>query len=229
MAQEHDFYLHFTLDEYLRGSSLPEKPQDFINEFHFEIKLLDYNGQDLGLAGKGMVSQLLFGLAVDNHFPLIHVMDASPSIYRMSSLLFEWEEDKEFYSKIEDYFTDIPLINSNICFLERLELLPQYRGLGIGKKVILNLAQRFYDACGLWVINAFPLQHQNINNPEWNEWQKLMRYSKLEADYEKSKYKLFHYYQQMGLQNPFDERYFIATPYQLLTHILKDKLSRKLH
>ncbi|MEX2335946.1 MAG: hypothetical protein WD555_01590 [Fulvivirga sp.] len=220
MAREHDFYIRFTLSEFLRDSALPEEPQDFINEFHFTINLFNESGEDVGLAGRGVMSQILFGLAVDNHFALSHVMDASQSILDMSEMLFEWEEDKEFYSKIEDYFTDIPLMNSNICYLENLEILPRYRGLGLGKKVIMNLAQRFYDSCGLWIIRAFPLQH-NLNEPDfanrkWNDWEKMMGYPNFEPDFEKSQYKLFHYYQQMGLKNPFDEEYFIATPYQLL-------------
>lgn len=218
MAREHDFYIRFTLNEFLRDSSLPEEPQDFVNEFHFEINLFNENGEDVGLAGRGMMSQILFGLAVDNHYPLSHVMDASQPILEMSKMLFEWEEDKEFYGKIEEYFTDIPLINSNICFLEKLELLPRYRGLGLGKKVVLNLAQRFYDSCGLWIIQAYPLQHFNRQKRTgWTDWEKLMGYPNFEPDLEKSKYKLFHYFQQMGLQNPFDEKYFIGTPYQLLS------------
>jgi hypothetical protein len=44
-----------------------------------------------------------------------------------------------------------------------------------------------------------------------------MDYDDLDKDFEKSQYKLFNYFQQMGFQNPFDRDYFIAEPYKFLS------------
>jgi hypothetical protein len=43
-----------------------------------------------------------------------------------------------------------------------------------------------------------------------------MNYNSFEKDFEKSQYKLFYYFQQLGFQNPFDMGYFIAQHFQVL-------------
>ena len=138
----------------------------------------------------------------------------------MSGVLFEFDEDKDFWDKIEDYFADAIPENYTICYLEYLEIAPNYRGKGIDKKIIKSMMERFYDSCGLWVAKAFPIQHSGVIQKtafeDLDEWDQQMDYDSFEKDFEKSQYKLFHYFQQLGFQNPFEMDYFIAVPSQVL-------------
>ena len=214
------FTIKYSFTDILREDPLGDDPNDFVNNIEFEVYLTDIHGKLSEVIAKGEISQILFGLAIDYGYPLYEVMDASESILDMSGVLFEFEEGKDFWDKIEDYFADAIPENYNICYLEYLEILPNYRGKGIGNKIIKSMIQRFYDSCGLWVAKGFPIQHSgNLEKKAFSdldEWDQKMDYNSFEKDLEKSQYKLFHYLQQLGFQNPFDMEYFIAQPFQII-------------
>jgi len=216
-----DFIIKYSFSSFLNDGPIGDDPTDFVNEIDFEVYLTDASEQLQEQVGKGKISQILFSLAMDSGFPLMDVMDATHSINQMSGVLFEWDEDKDFWSKIDDYFEFEPPLNYDICFLETLEVIEKYRGKGLGEKIINNLIERFYSSCGLWVLKAFPLQHdisiQNEKEADQNNWIKKMAYQNLESDFEKSQYQLFNYYIKRGFKNPFDMEYFIARPHDVIT------------
>lgn len=216
---EHNFTIKYCFNDILREDSLGDDPNDFVNKIEFGVYVTDIYGKSSELIAKGEISQILFGLAIDHGYPLFDVMDASESILDMSGVLFEFGEDKHFWDKIEDYLYPIP-DNYTICYLENLEIVPHYRGRRIGKRIIKSMMERFYDSCGLWVVKGFPIQHSGVIQKtafeDLDEWDKKMDYDSFEKDFEKSQYKLFHYFQQLGFQNPFDVDYFIAQPFQIL-------------
>lgn len=218
--EESYFTIKYIFNDILREEPLGEDPNDFVNKIEFEVYLTDIHGKLSEVIAKGQISQILFGLAIDHGYPIFEVMDASESILDMSGVLFEFGEDKHFWDKIEDYFVDEIPTNYTICYLEYLEILPNYRGKRIGKKIIKSMMERFYDSCGLWVVKGFPIQHSGVIQrtafENLDEWDQKMDYNSFEKDFEKSQYKLFHYFQQLGFQNPFDMNYFIAQPFQVL-------------
>jgi len=218
--EELNFIIKYSFSSFLNECSVGEDPMDFVNEIDFEVYLTNESGHLIEQIGKGKISQILFSLAMDSGFPLIDVMDATHSIYQMSGVLFEWDEEKDFWDKIDAYFEFEPPMSYDICFLETLEVIEKYRGKGLGEKIINNLIERFYSSCGLWVLKAFPLQHDNSIKSE-NEvaqinWNKKMAYQNMESDFEKSQYQLFNYYIKRGFKNPFDMEYFIARPHDII-------------
>lgn len=218
--EELDFIIKYSFTNYLKDCPAGEDPTDFVNEIDFEVYLTDESGHLEEQVGKGKISQILFSLAMDCGFPLIDVMDATYSINQMSGVLFEWDEDKDFWDKIEIYFDFNPLENYDIFFLETLEVIAKYRGKGLGEKILNNLIERFYSSCGLWVLKAFPMQHdisiKSNKEENCNDWNTKMEYSLMESDFEKAQYQLFNYYKKRGFQNPFDMEYFIARPYDII-------------
>jgi ribosomal protein S18 acetylase RimI-like enzyme len=218
--EKHNFTIKYSFSDVLREDSLGDDPNDFVNKIEFEVYETDIYGKLSEVIAKGQISQILFGLAIDYGFPLFEVMDASESILDMSGMLFEFDEDKDFWNKLDAYFVDAIPTNYTICYLEYLEIAPKYRGKGIGKKIIRNIIERFYDSCGLWVVKGFPIQHSGLIQKKdfenLDQWDQQMDYNSFEKDFEKSQYKLFHYLQQLGFQNPFDMEYFIAQPFQIL-------------
>jgi len=218
--EEQDFTIKYSFSDTLRAEPPGDDPNDFVNEIEFEVYVTDIYGKLSEIIAKGKISHILFALAMDYNYPLFSIMDASESILDMSGVLFEFDEDKDFWDKIDTYFEDDIPLNYNICYLEYFEIATNYRGKGIGKKIITNMMERFYHCCGLWVIKGFPIQHSGVIEKtafeNLDEWDQQMDYKNFEKDFEKSQYKLFHYFQQLGFQNPFDMAYFIAQPYQII-------------
>lgn len=219
--EELDFVIKYSFYSFLKDYQIGEDPAEFVNEIDFEVYLTNESGHLQEQIGKGKISHILFSLAMDLGFPLIDVMDATHSISQMSGVLFEWDEEKDFWDKIETFFEFDPPMNYDICFLETLEVIEKYRGKGLGEKIIHNLIERFYSSCGLWVLKAFPMQHDSANKREkeeedYNDWYQKMGYQKMELDFEKSQYLLFNYYKKRGFQNPFDMEYFVARPYDII-------------
>lgn len=218
--EELDFIIKYSFSNFIKDCPIGEDPTEFVNEIDFEVYLIDETGYLQEQVGKGKISQILFSLAMDCGFPLNDVMDATHSICQMSGVLFEWDKDKNFWDKIDTYFEYQPLENYDVFFLETLEVIAKYRGIGLGEKIINNLIERFYSSCGLWVLKAFPMQHdiaiKREKEENWSDWNRKMEYPKMELDFEKSQYQLFNYYKKRGFQNPFDMEYFIAQPFDLL-------------
>jgi len=218
--EELDFIIKYSFSDFLREEPLGEDPNDFINKIDFEVYVADIYGNLSDIIAKGKISQILFALAMDNNYPLYTVMDASDSILDMSEILFEFEEGKDFWDKIDTYFEDNIPLNYNICYLEYFEIAPNYRGKGIGKKIIKSMVERFYNSCGLWIVKGFPIQHSGLIEKtafeDLDDWDQQMNYNSFEKDFEKSQYKLFHYFQQLGFKNPFDMEYFIAQPFDII-------------
>lgn len=218
--EELDIIIKYSFSDFLKDYPLGEDPTEFVNEINIDVYLTDEFGNLQEQIGKGKISQILFSLAMDCGFPLNDVMDATHSICQMSGVLFEWDKDKDFWDKIDSYFDYLPLENYDICFLETLEVIEKYRGKGIGEKIIKSLVERFYSSCGLWVLKAFPMQHdigiKTEKEENWSDWNRKMEYPKMEIDFEKAQYQLFNYYKKKGFQNPFDMEYFIARPYDVI-------------
>lgn len=218
--EELDFIIKYSFSDFLKDCPVGEDPTEFVNEIDFEVYLTDETGHLQEQVGKGKISQILFSLAMDCGFPLNDVMDATHSINQMSGVLFEWDEDKDFWDKIDSYFDFNPLENYDVLFLETIEVIAKYRGKGLGTKIINNLIERFYSSCGLWVLKAFPMQHDigitSEKEENWSDWNRKMEYPQMEIDFEKAQYLLFNYYKKRGFQNPFNMEYFIARPFDII-------------
>lgn len=189
-----------------------EEPTDFVTEILLDIRQLNSQGNPANKIGQGKLSLLHFSLAMDKGYPLFDVMDASGPILEMAEQLFDITEGIDFWDKIEAYYDYEPPLHYDICFLERLEILPAYRKKGIGRLVISNMIEKLYASCGLVVVRAYPLQHESDNFLENPEWKENMEYPLMEKDYEKARYQLFDYYQKLGFVNPFAEDYFMIRP-----------------
>jgi len=51
----------------------------------------------------------------------------------------------------------------NILVIDRVEILPAYRGIGLGLATIWDILQRHSAACGIVALKAFPFQFRSGN------------------------------------------------------------------
>ena len=206
----------YSFTTFPQANPLLEEPTDYVTEIVMDIRELDAQGNPGHQIGQGQLSLLHFSLAMEKGYSFFGVIDASASILEMAEQLFNITEGFDCWEKIEACYDYEPLLQYDICFLERMEILPAYRKKGIGKLVISNLVERFYGCCGLVVVKASPLQHETENFLRNPEWQQSMEYSLMETDYEKARYQLFNYYQKLGFINPLAEEYFMIRPHDFI-------------
>lgn len=211
MFDEDIYRVDYTFSSFLNNDLMGEDSTDFVNEITLSIYRVNEGREINQLIGRGSVSLLLLNRAIDLGFPLFEVFDASDSIMEMAEVVFDMNQEGDFWSKLDEFFDYNLPTSYDTCFIEGIELLPDFRGKGIGKWVLKNIMERFYGSCGLVVVRAFPLQHAGGFESSL-DWKKQMKYELLEADMEQAQYKLFHYYQQLGFSNPFEKEYFIVRP-----------------
>lgn len=118
--------------------------------------------------------------------------------------IFQVEEETSRYLKLLDkecqfkskHFEDI---YDDILIITRIEILPEFRGLGISKFAIKDFIVNFNCGCGLVAGMAFPLQFEggresNMNKPEYAELSKSIK---------ESKNKLLKLYKEIGFNIDF--------------------------
>ena len=215
--QDVSIAITYSFTTFPQANPLGEEPSDYVTEVLLDIRQLNSYGNPVDKIGQGVLNLLHFSLAMDKGYPLFDVMDATGPIMEMAEKLFEVSEGIDCWDKIEEYYDYEPPLQYDVCFLERLEILPAYRKKGIGKLVIKNIIEKFYASCGLVVVKAYPLQHEDDNFLVNPEWQTNMKYQQMETDYEKARYQLYNYYQKLGFVNPFAEDYFMIRPHDFIT------------
>jgi GNAT superfamily N-acetyltransferase len=197
--------------KYTFNSATPDMVENrYINEYDIEIvgnSLEDGNGDvKTFVVGKAKVLLFLLGLADHNGFPYYEIFDTYSTTLEIGSLLYDWET-QEFKAEIEEFCSDA--YNSNVLFIDRIEILPAFRNKGIGKKIIKDILCRFYECFGVMVIKAFPLQFE-IKSSEKEDiaWYTKMEFDGLEKDKKNATENLVRFYKSLGFDQLYQNEYF---------------------
>lgn len=158
---------------YLEGSR-------YITAILGDIIQEDENGENIAIAGRISLQLVLVSLAINNQYDLYEIFDHDAPLFEIGQEIFDFEYE-EIKEKIQDYYNE-EFVNRDICVIERVELLPSYRGNNLGKKVLKDIYNRFGSACGLFVLKSFPLQFEmkRTENSVWNKEVKLDDFEKNE-------------------------------------------------
>lgn len=82
--------------------------------------------------------------------------------------------------------------------LDRVEILPKYRGGGIGLLVLTSLIERFGAGAGVVGMKPFPLQLEPKQSRDSSAWVKRLRLGDLPRDAKVATEKLKRYYEKLG-------------------------------
>ena len=185
----------------------------FINEYEIEIWGHGENcsgTEKSQLIGKGKISLFLLGLAQDEEFSMLQLFDGSQSGLDLGNLIIDWRTES-LYENFEDIMLETA--NYNILYIDRIELLPQFRGLGLGKKIMKDIIFRFDNSCGLIALKAFPLQLEGSSalgrDEKWNE---KMKYEDSIQDEKMAKKQLYKFYKSLGFTQYLRTEYFYINP-----------------
>lgn len=88
--------------------------------------------------------------------------------------------------------------NFNLLILDRVEILPKYRGGGVGLLVLTALIERFGAGAGVVGMKPFPLQLEPKESRDSSAWAKRLRLDDLPRDEKKATKKLKRYYGKLG-------------------------------
>ena len=105
------------------------------------------------------------------------------------------------------------IINLNLLILDRLEILPEYRGKGLGLACLYRCIQQYWHGCALVTLKCFPLQFENDEDDVRDEWQKRMNLGRLGKDHDICRSKLEKYYQRLGFKKVRGTEIMIMNPH----------------
>lgn len=102
----------------------------------------------------------------------------------------------------------------NMLILDRLTLLPAYRGKGIGLRVLRNLFKQFRMGCGIVVMRPYPLQFEGgavQKKIKSNEFQRL-RLDLYDKNFHRALKRLRTHYALLGFKKVAGMPYMVADP-----------------
>ena len=202
--------IHYIETRYSFASSTYEiEAGRYITDYHVDIYAHlcndDFEEPEPLLIGKAKLTLLLLGLAINNDFDFRLIFDSSSVLCDLGSEILDWEE-----MEFKPMFNEFALLNQNVLYLERIEILPEYRNGGWGKKVIKDILCRFNNCFGVMILKSFPLQFEGRDSEIKldDEWSKLMRYETTEQDEKLATKKLNDFYKSLGFKRLFNDNYF---------------------
>ena len=183
--------------------------EDFTNGISGEI-FAEGEDENRELAGNFKIYYIDVSRAIDSGISAFDVFDShSQGLYDYYSELFNGEE---FCEKLQECF-NYEIYGSNLLIIERLEIVPKYRGKNWGLKILRELIERFSYGAGIVAIKPFPLQHECIedSSSEKKKWFEGMEFSKLTQDKKIGTNKLIEHYGKLGFQRVENIEYMVLS------------------
>ena len=149
------------------------------------------------IMGKVRLFYLDLGAVFDTNDSVHDLFDIRPETAPFYSALIDYETG-DFKSNLEkilgEYICDL-----NVLIVDRLEILPEFRGKKIGLACLGWCLQKYAHACGVVALKCLPLQFECAEMGE-PAWRREMQFGKLSRDRKTSLAKLKKYYASLGFK-----------------------------
>ena len=136
----------------------PEEPEDFMYEVCGKILCGTEEDEKDRIAGRFRVYYADFETALNHGVSSFEVLDAYQHTLDYAKAILGSNEGL-FSARLEKLLDD-EISNLNFLILDRVEILPKYRGGGIGVLVLNSLIERFGAGAGVVGMKPFPLQFE---------------------------------------------------------------------
>ncbi len=177
----------------------------------------DDDGNELAMIGKIEADKLLISRTYDDpNWDPFHVFDTNQYLLELGESLYDAEGDY-WDKRIMDYY-QYDVNGSDLLVLTVLDLLPEYRGLGIAAKVIKDLYNNFISGAGLLVAYPTPIQRLPERFVEQNKaYYDAMQVEAFTKDEEVISLKYINYFRNLGFDmiKGLNERISIVNPMKL--------------
>jgi len=193
-----------------------EDPNDFLYETHGTIVYIDESDQET-LLGKFCLYYADIENASEEGFKAFEVLDTHSHTVEYCKSIYGLN-GSEFNKKLLTLLNS-DVMGNNLLILDRLEILPRYRGKNLGLIITRRLIQRFSSGAGVVGIKPFPLQFEHEPSTDKDcQWRREMHLSIFSKNERLSLQKLHQYYSKLGFVSmrgiPF---MFRSTAWQLPT------------
>lgn len=150
-----------------------------IEEYEGEILYELPNTPEHLLVGKFSFGILNATRAMNNHFDAMSTFDVGGEAFEFYQVMYEYPTYK-FNDFIQDALSD-ELFGSNGAYISSIEILPEFRGYDLCKKIMVSIVNFLEGKVDIVVMKSFPLQFQSFivdkrGNKEEIEWWTKMRY-----------------------------------------------------
>ena len=180
--------LYFIYDQYSERY-IVEELEEYVRPISGYIEFLIGDGDDNAhegtrerrtVAGRFIASYINVDNSLVAGVKLHGLMDTySAEMAEVYQTLFDPRTD-ELGKDVKELLGDVPF--RNILVINRVEILPAYRGMGLGLAAIWDIIQRHSAGCGIVALKAFPHQFRSgsrsgrLSFLEESDWNKKMRY-----------------------------------------------------
>lgn len=171
----------------------------YFTEYTIRIFLDDFRLDDLSdkaaslEIGQASVTLFLLDLALNEREPRIEVFD--PEYIRLYEDLYD--DDDELIAAI---YGGREIDSGNVLYIRRLALLPQWRGRGMGAKILKDIIWRFTGSCGLVVACNQPLQFEEGILEETDLWVQQLLLSGLTQNKEEARQRVAGFFTSAGFR-----------------------------
>lgn len=184
------FSIRFSVNSNLYGDEDPDK---WISQINEEVFFYDEDTDEEVLVGKARFFYVDLNSSNLYPFDLLDTMsETAPFIP-----LYGYDRDAvEFKSDVCELL-NYDNMSPNLFVVDRLEVLPRYRGKGLAKEIMKEACRLFSAEADVMALQLCPLQHENKKQYVWGQ---KMQLCKLEQDPVKAEKSLTLYYEQLGFK-----------------------------
>lgn len=193
------------------STSLAEEfgePDSFIYRYYGDV--IGINEDDSHkIIGRFRAQYIDVGRAINEQESIFDVLDSySSSTAEYFEPIFG-DNSPEFSDEVDEISSG-DYDGCNLLILDRIEVIPKYRGKLIGLKVLRHMMLRFSAGAGIIALKAFPLQHEcEPHDKQEQSWRKKLSLNCFAQDEELSTLKLKSYYERLGFQCLPDSNFMI--------------------
>lgn len=173
-----------------------EEPTDYIYETSGDLVDIG-DGDESEIAGKFRLYYIDVDRACSDGMSAFDVFDGYQTTMDYYSAIFSVRSE-DYSRRLTRLLGDFPL-GRNVLILDRLELLPKYRGQGLGLSVLRAMVQRFGHGAKIVAMKPFPLQLEcRSSGSEQSAWRQQLDLSSFSPDERTATRKLLRYYARLG-------------------------------
>ncbi|MFK7775872.1 MAG: hypothetical protein AB8F94_27360 [Saprospiraceae bacterium] len=187
-----DFNLFFPIND--------NSSSDFISTYVGSILQINPEDENEIQTGKIVLKFIHIGEALNQQKNIHEIFDSEEYVVRIGNRIFDFDEN-DFNEDIQDYY-NFTFNNLDLCIIQRIEILEEFRSKKIGEMVLKNVCLKFASSCGIFVVQTFPIQFESQKYSIPNtKWENQMNLKTLDKDFEKSFYKLKAFYKSIGFNH----------------------------
>ena len=190
------------------SSVFAEDPNECVYEYAGDVLNEEESGKQTRI-GKFRAYYIDVERSMNERISLSDVLDAhSQETFDYFDDIFG--ENSPEFSDAVDQLLNSEIFQTNLLILDRLELLPRYRGDLLGLKIMAHMITRFSPGAGVVAIKPYPLQLEDADASD-DEWRSKLLLDKFQSEEKLSTEALIDYYGKLGFE------VLPETPYMVLS------------